>query len=102
QLSRSGHSGPPARCVVRRSSSRLARRTLTGIEIDPVRVLLIEDNPRHARLLEEAMGEAGVAFAGAAPYELAHAHRLSQGLTRLREGGVGVVLLDLSLPQGTR
>ena len=77
----------------------MARRTLTGIEIDPVRVLLIEDNPRHARLLENAMGEAGVAFAGAAPYELSHAPRLSQGLTRLGKGGVDVVLLDLSLPK---
>jgi two-component system, cell cycle response regulator len=72
---------------------------LTGVEIDPVRVLLIEDNPRHARLLERAMGEAGVAFAGAAPYELSHAARLSQGLTRLGKGGVDVVLLDLSLPK---
>lgn len=77
----------------------MARRTLTGIEIDPIRVLLIEDNPRHARLLENAMGEAGVAFAGAAPYEFSHAPRLSQGLTRLGKGGVDVVLLDLSLPK---
>ncbi|HYL55106.1 MAG TPA: diguanylate cyclase [Gemmatimonadales bacterium] len=77
----------------------MAQRTLTGIEIDPVRVLLIEDNPRHARLLENAMGEAGVAFAGAAPYEFSHAPRLSQGLTRLGKGGVDVVLLDLSLPK---
>jgi two-component system, cell cycle response regulator len=77
----------------------MARRTMTGIEIDPVRVLLIEDNPRHARLLENAMGEAGVAFAGAAPYEFSHAPRLSQGLTRLGKGGVDVVLLDLSLPK---
>lgn len=77
----------------------MARRTLTGIEIDPVRVLLIEDNLRHARLLENAMGEAGVAFAGAAPYEFSHAPRLSQGLNRLGKGGVDVVLLDLSLPK---
>lgn len=77
----------------------MARRTLTGIEIDPIRVLLIEDNPRHARLLENAMGEAGVAFAGAAPYEFSHAPRLSQGLTRLGKGAVDVVLLDLSLPK---
>ena len=79
----------------------MAQRTLTGIEIDPVRVLLIEDNPRHARLLENAMGEAGVAFAGAAPYEFSHAPRLSQGLTRLGKGGVDVVLLDLSLPKAS-
>lgn len=45
------------------------------------------------------MGEAGVAFAAAAPYELSHAARLSQGLTRLGKGGVDVVLLDLSLPK---
>lgn len=79
----------------------MARRTLTGIEIDPIRVLLIEDNPRHARLLENAMGEAGVAFAGAAPYEFSHAPRLSQGLTRLGKGAVDVVLLDLSLPKAS-
>ena len=47
------------------------------------------------------MGEAGVAFAGAAPYEFAHATRLSQGLTRLGKGDVDVVLLDLSLPKVT-
>ncbi|HEV2751825.1 MAG TPA: diguanylate cyclase [Gemmatimonadales bacterium] len=74
---------------------------MTGIEIDPVRVLLIEDNPRHARLMESAMGEAGVAFAGAAPYEFSHTSRLSQGLTRLEKGGVDVVLLDLSLPKAS-
>lgn len=86
---------------MRRSSSRLARPTLTGIQGDPVHVLLIEDNPRHARLLQEAMGEAGAAFAGAVPYEFTHAPRLSQGLNRLGKGKVDVVLLDLSLPNAT-
>jgi len=76
----------------------MALRTLGGDGGDPVRVLLIEDNPRHAQLLEDMMGTAGVAFAGAAPYELTHADRLSKGLECLARGGIDLVLLDLSLP----
>ncbi len=71
------------------------------MDSEGVRVLLIEDNPRHAQLLREAMGEAGAAFAGAPPYELLHVDRLAAGLERLAAGGVDVVLLDLSLPDGT-
>ncbi len=84
---------------MRRSSSRLARRTLSGIDGEAIRILLIEDNPRHARLLLETMGEAGVAFAGAAPYELDHLDRLDAGLAHLTKGGIDLVLLDLSLPE---
>ena len=59
-------------------------------------VLLIEDNPAHARLMREMVLEAG---AGA--FELEHVARLSAGLERLAQGGVDVVLLDLSLPDAT-
>jgi diguanylate cyclase (GGDEF)-like protein len=85
---------------VRRSSAKLARRTLSGLDSAAVRILLAEDNPRHAQLLREAMGEAGVAFAGAAPYELTHAATVAAALERLAGGGFDLVLLDLSLPDG--
>jgi two-component system, cell cycle response regulator len=86
---------------LRRSSAKLARRTLSGFDSEPVRILLAEDNPRHAQLLRDAMGEAGAAFAGAAPYELAYARSIAETLEHLKAGGTDLVLLDLSLPDGT-
>ena len=83
---------------MRRSSAKLSRRTLSGLDSESLRLLLVEDNPRHAQLLREAMGDAGAAFAGAAPYELLHATTLAAGLETLATGGVDLVLLDLSLP----
>lgn len=38
--------------------------------------------------------------AGAPPYELYHAASLGEGLARLADGGIDLVLLDLSLPEG--
>jgi diguanylate cyclase (GGDEF)-like protein len=52
-------------------------------------------------LLRETMGEAGAAFAGAAPYNLTVAPNVAATLDHLAAGGIGVVLLDLSLPDGT-
>jgi len=60
---------------------------------DHVRVLLIEDNPGDARLIQFMLEEA----AGGV-FELEHVERLEEGLKRLAEGPVGVVLCDLSLP----
>ena len=57
------------------------------------KVLLIEDNPGDARLLQEMLAEIrDVSF------ELEWMDRLSTGLERLAAGGIDVVLLDLSLP----
>ena len=81
-----------------RYSGKLARRTQTTVDAEPVRLLLVEDNPRHVELLREAFGEAGVAYAGAAPFELAVAGTLAAALDRLKGGAVDVVLLDLTLP----
>lgn len=58
-----------------------------------IRALLIEDNPGDARLIELALAEAR-----SASFALEHAGRLSDGLERLANGGLDVLLLDLSLP----
>lgn len=63
------------------------------MEHEPIKVLLIEDNPGDARLIREMFAEVrGTGF------HLERADRLSTGLERLAGGGVDVVLLDLSLP----
>ncbi|MGH7409859.1 MAG: PAS domain S-box protein [Candidatus Methylomirabilis sp.] len=61
--------------------------------VRPIKVLLIEDNPGDARLLQAALAEAGDS-----PFKLEFADRLSVGLNRLGEEGIGVILLDLGLP----
>ncbi|KAF5413625.1 MAG: Methanogenesis regulatory protein FilR1 [Candidatus Methanogaster sp.] len=58
-----------------------------------IKVLLIEDNPGDARLIWEMLLEvSGMLF------DVETACRLSDGLTRIRKGGIDVVLLDLGLP----
>lgn len=59
----------------------------------PMRVLLVEDNPADARLLQIMLKEAG----GIA-WEMRHADRLSTGLQDVTDMRIDVVLLDLSLP----
>ena len=61
----------------------------------PKKVLLIEDNPGDARLVQEMLSEASTQA-----FELERADRLAAGLERLTAGGVDVVLLDLALPDG--
>lgn len=61
-----------------------------------IRVLLIEDSARDARLLSEMLREArGMRF------ELIWADRLAKGLEQLRAGNVDVALVDLSLPDAS-
>ena len=58
-----------------------------------IHVLLVEDNPADARLVRERLSETdGVRF------QVECADRLATGGTRLEQGGVDVVLLDLGLP----
>jgi PAS domain S-box-containing protein len=58
-----------------------------------IRILLIEDNPGDARLIQEYLSETeNISFF------LEHTDRLTSGLDRLRSGGIDVVLLDLGLP----
>ncbi len=58
-----------------------------------LKLLLIEDNPGDARLIELMLSDAGDNL-----FELEHVERLEQGLQRLTLGGIEVVLADLSLP----
>jgi signal transduction histidine kinase len=63
------------------------------MEHEPIKVLLIEDNPGDARLIWEMLAQAR-----GARFDLECAERLSSGLERLAQGGIDVLLLDLSLP----
>src|SRR5262249_51038964 len=60
---------------------------------DRVRVLLIEDNPGDRRLIQLMLFEAGNGL-----FDLEQVDHLQAGLERLKKGGIGVVLSDLSLP----
>lgn len=59
----------------------------------PVQILLIEDNPLHARLVQQLLADA--------PSPACHletATSLAAGLERLERGDIELVLLDLTLP----
>ena len=58
-----------------------------------IKVLLIEDNPGDARLIQEMLSEDGHHV-----FELVHADQLSKGFECLERGSVDVILLDLGLP----
>jgi two-component system, cell cycle response regulator len=59
----------------------------------PSRVLLIEDDPAYARLIETLLEEESEGG-----YEVDRAARPDEGLERLRAGNIDAVLLDLTLP----
>ena len=59
---------------------------------DPTNVLLIEDDHGYADLVRLTLA------ADAPQFILVHTDRLSTGLERLGQGGIDVILLDLSLP----
>jgi two-component system cell cycle response regulator len=60
------------------------------------RILLVEDNPADARLMDEILTEAS-----GGKVELQHVDRISAALKRLCEQKFDIVLLDLSLPDGS-
>ncbi|MCK4821217.1 PAS domain S-box protein, partial [bacterium] len=62
----------------------------------PIKVLLIEDNPGDARLIQELLSETNMAY-----FQVEVAKRLSDGLEALSERRFDVVLLDLSLPDSS-
>jgi signal transduction histidine kinase len=61
----------------------------------PLRLLMVEDNPGDARLLQEELKEVA-----SARFEVRHVTRLAEAVAAVGEPGVDVVLLDLSLPDG--
>ena len=58
-----------------------------------ITVLVIEDNPGDARLVQEVLNEEG-----GGRFQILFADRMSTGLETLSRGDVDLVLLDLSLP----
>jgi CheY-like chemotaxis protein len=58
-----------------------------------LRVLIVEDNPGDARLLQEVLRESR-----SMQIEWQHVTRLADGLAALQGGALDLVLLDLSLP----
>ena len=63
------------------------------MNLDGIRVLLVEDNPGDARLFTELVRDTG-----AGQWRLVHVDRLSAALDRLSREPFDVMLLDLSLP----
>jgi two-component system cell cycle sensor histidine kinase/response regulator CckA len=61
--------------------------------VQPVTVLLVEDNPGDARLILELLGDLQ-----SQAFDLERVDRLDDGIARLARAGVDVVLLDLGLP----
>lgn len=57
-------------------------------------ILLVEDNPGDARLIEELLSDS----CGTAGFRLKHAGAFSEAAAQLGNGEIDVVLLDLSLP----
>jgi putative two-component system response regulator len=60
----------------------------------PIRVLLVEDNPGDARLIQTLLAECG-------GFDIVWRNSLTAAKAWLADNGVDVVLLDLSLPDGT-
>jgi DNA-binding NtrC family response regulator len=65
------------------------------IKNNPISILLVEDNPIDVALLREMLGEINTV-----QFELTHCNTLSRALTLLSKGSFGIILLDLSLPDG--
>jgi two-component system sensor histidine kinase/response regulator len=60
---------------------------------NPIKVLLVEDNPSDARLVREALLESGDGC-----FDLETTDTLTAGLQLISAGGIDVMLLDLTLP----
>nr|WP_123784037.1 HAMP domain-containing sensor histidine kinase [Corallococcus macrosporus] len=66
-----------------------------GMDGRPLRLLLVEDNPGDARLLQEELKEMTTGR-----FDVLHVERLADAVRVLAGAGVDAVLLDLSLPDG--
>lgn len=63
-------------------------------------VLLVEDDPADARLIQAALADSAGGPTGSRPFRVEWVTRLSDALERLNREAIEVVLLDLSLPDG--
>src|SRR5258708_21977025 len=63
------------------------------MESHPIHVLLIEDNEEHVTFLRQLL-----ASSAAGQFELHTAGEVGRGIERLKDGGIQLILLDLSLP----
>jgi len=62
-------------------------------EAKPIRILLVEDNPGDARLVQLALSESMDV-----PFHVTHAERLQEAIGKLGGHAFDAILLDLSLP----
>ncbi len=65
------------------------------MKYDPIRILLVEDNPGDAGLVTEMLGETT-----SVQFELTESDRLETALELLEKRKFDIILLDLSLPDG--
>ena len=61
--------------------------------VNPVKILIIDDNPGDIRLIQEMLAERAVG-----EFELESANKLSTGIKCLAHNNIGLVLLDIVLP----
>ncbi len=61
-----------------------------------LRILLVEDDPNDAELLQACLGEASASGA-----QIVHAQSLAAGLRALQAGAIDIVVLDLDLPDSS-
>ncbi len=77
-------------------SSRMANvEREIPMDAKPIIVLLIEDNPDDALLIQKLLSKEMKV-----PFEVKHVDRISKGLEYLRGGDIDIVLLDFGLPDG--
>ncbi|MDQ7788349.1 MAG: sigma-54 dependent transcriptional regulator [Thermodesulfovibrionales bacterium] len=65
------------------------------IRNNPLSILLVEDNPGDVALFKEILDEVNMVH-----FELTHCTMLSSALTLLSKESFGIILLDLTLPDG--
>jgi diguanylate cyclase (GGDEF)-like protein len=66
------------------------------VDLKPIKILLVEDNPGDARLLRLSLSEADGAY-----FDLHHVERLEAAMEQASQFCPDVVLLDLSLPDSS-